>query len=222
MPAQLPKTIVGNTVSTKASHVTNDAARIYGLLWKNNKVNGVVIACDRRIIEGSTRNATFITVEWVLTGHVVLKELNGRVIEYVPGIEAVVVAVTVRPDTHFYVVSNAIPLINPDAPAVVDIPIVTPQVIGGPLPETFLEKYPSSPPPPPYLPPSPTSPPPSLLIPNIAPPPLQPLPNPPQVDDAISQVAHGRTWVRDDLKPNKDTNGPIPHRLWYVTDSAIY
>ena len=29
IPAQLPKTIVGNTVSTKASHITNDAACIY-------------------------------------------------------------------------------------------------------------------------------------------------------------------------------------------------
>ena len=50
------------------------------------KVNGVVSACDIRFPEGSTRNATFITVEWVLTGHVVLKELNGRLIEYMPGI----------------------------------------------------------------------------------------------------------------------------------------
>ena len=58
MPAQLPKTIVGNTVSTKASHITNDAARIYGSLWKMKKVTGVVIACDRRIPEGGTRNDT--------------------------------------------------------------------------------------------------------------------------------------------------------------------
>ena len=26
----------------------------------------------------------------------------------------------------------------------------------------------------------------------------------------------------DNLKENKDTNGPIPHRLWYVTDSTGY
>ena len=134
MPAQLPKTIVGNTVSTKASHITNDAARIYGLLWKTNNVNGVVIACDRRIPEGGTHNATFITVEWVLPGRVVVKELNGRVIEYVPGIEAVVVAVPVRPDANVDVVANSIPLINPDAQAIIDIPIAPPQVIGGPLP----------------------------------------------------------------------------------------
>ena len=54
-----------------------------------------MIACDRRIPEGGTRNATFITVEWVLPGRVVVKELNGRVIECVPGIEAVAVAVSV-------------------------------------------------------------------------------------------------------------------------------
>ena len=222
MPEQLPKTIVGNTVSTKASHVTNDAAHIYGSLWKTKKVNGVVIACDRRIPKGSTRNATFITLEWVLPGHVVVKYLKGRVIEYVPVVEAVVVAVPVRPGANVDVVANAIPLINPNAPAVVDIPIATPQVLVGPLPETFLETSPPFPPPPPFLPPSPPLPPPYPTIPNILTPPLQPLPNPPQVDDAIAQVAHGRTWVCDDLKANEDTNGPIPHRLWYITDSKGY
>ena len=140
-------------------------------------------------------------------------------IECVPVIEAVAVAVPVRTDVNVDVVANAIPLINPDAPAVVDIPIATPQVIGGSLPETVLETSPTSPPPPPSLPPSPPSSPPSPPIPNIAPPPLQSLLNPPQVYDAITQVAHSQTWVHDDLKSNKDTNGPIPHRLWYVTDS---
>ena len=79
MPAQLPKTIVGNTVSKKASHINNDAARIYISFWKMKKINGVVIACDRRIPKGGTRNVTFITVEWVLSGRAVTKELNGRV-----------------------------------------------------------------------------------------------------------------------------------------------
>ena len=127
-----------NTVSTKASHIINDAARIYGSLWKTKKVNDVVIACDKSIPEVGTHNATFITVEWDLPGRVVVKELNGRVIEYVPGIEAFAVAVTVRPDANVDVVANAIPLINPDAPAIVYIPIATPQVIGGPLKETVL------------------------------------------------------------------------------------
>ena len=73
---QLPKTIVGNNVSTKAYSITNDATLIYGSLWKTNKVNGVVIACDRRIPYGGTHNATFITVEWFLPGRVVVKEFN--------------------------------------------------------------------------------------------------------------------------------------------------
>ena len=137
-----------------------------------------------------------------------------------PGIEAVAVAVPVRSDANFDEVSNSIPLVNPDAPAVVDIPIATPQVIGGPPPETVLETSSPSPPPPPSLPLLPPSPPPYLKIPNIAPPPLQPLPNPLQVDDDIAQVSHGRKWVRDDLKSNKDKNGPMPHRFWYVTDST--
>ena len=137
-----------------------------------------------------------------------------------PGIEAVEVAVPVRPEANVDVVANDIPLINPNDPVVIDIPIATPKVIGGTLPENFSETSSPSPPPPPYLPPSPPSPPPSPLIPNIAPPPLQPLPNTPQVDDDIDQVAHGQTWVRDDLKANEDTNGPIPHQLWYVNDST--
>ena len=140
-----------------------------------------------------------------------MKELNGRVIECVPGIEAAVVDFPVRPDANV----DVIPLINYDAPSVADIPIATPHVIEGPLLETVLETSPPSPPSTPSLPPSP-------LIPNISPPPLQPLPNAPQLDDTIAQVAHGRTWVCDDLKANEDTNVPIPHRLWYVTDSTGY
>ena len=124
--AQLPKTILGDTVSTKKYHITNDAARIYGSLWKMKKVNGVVIACERQIPEGGTRNATFINVEWVLPGRVVVKELNGRVIQYVPAIEAFAVAVPVRSDANVDMVANAIPLINPDAQAVIDIPIAPP------------------------------------------------------------------------------------------------
>ena len=58
MPVAPPKTIVGNTVTAKASHITNDAALIYGSLWKSKKIKGVVIACTRRIPDGSTRNAT--------------------------------------------------------------------------------------------------------------------------------------------------------------------
>ena len=54
-------------------------------------------------------------------------------IECVSGIEAVAVAVPVQPNANVDVVANAIPLINPDAPAVVDIPIAIPQVIVGPL-----------------------------------------------------------------------------------------
>ena len=123
MPAQPPKTILGNTVSAKASHVTNDAARIYGSLWKTKKVNGVVIACDKRIPNGSTRNATFITVEWDLPGRVVVRELNGRVIDYVPGDEAVSTAVPAQPDANIDVIANAIKPINPVASVVVDIPI---------------------------------------------------------------------------------------------------
>ena len=68
MPAVPPKTVVGNTVSAKTSHSTNDADHIYGPLWKLKLIKGVVIAFDKRVPEGSTRNATFITVEWSIPG----------------------------------------------------------------------------------------------------------------------------------------------------------
>ena len=64
-------------------------------------------------------------------------------IEYVPGIEAIVVAVPVQPDANVDVVANAIPLINNDDPAIVDIPIATPQVIDRTLPETVIDHKPS-------------------------------------------------------------------------------
>ena len=54
-----------------------------------------------------------------------------------------------RPDVNVDVVANGNPLINPDTPAVVDIPIATPQVIVGTLPETVLQISPPSTPPPP-------------------------------------------------------------------------
>ena len=55
MPIVPPKTIIGNNVSAKASQITNDAARIYGSLWKVKRINGVVIASEKRIPDGGTR-----------------------------------------------------------------------------------------------------------------------------------------------------------------------
>ena len=60
-----------------------------------------MIASDKRIPDGSTRNATYITAEWTLPGRVVVKELNGRLVEYMPpGDEVADVAVVaaVAPD----------------------------------------------------------------------------------------------------------------------------
>ena len=45
------------------------------------------------------RNGTFITCEWTLPGRVITKELNRRLVEYVPlGNDVVHVAVAVTPD----------------------------------------------------------------------------------------------------------------------------
>ena len=84
MPATQPKTIIGNRICAKASHITNDAARIYGSLWKAKKINGIVTACEKRVPEGSTRNATFVTAEWSLPGRIIVKELNSRLVQYIP------------------------------------------------------------------------------------------------------------------------------------------
>ena len=77
MPVVPPKIIVGKNVLAKSSHVTNDAACIYELLWKSKKLNGVVIASEKRVPDGGTHNVTFITVEWSLLGRIIMKELNG-------------------------------------------------------------------------------------------------------------------------------------------------
>ena len=78
MPTAQPKTIIGNRICAKASHITHIVALIYGSLWKMKKVNGGIIASKKRVPEGSTRNATFVTAEWSLPGRIVVKELNSR------------------------------------------------------------------------------------------------------------------------------------------------
>ena len=84
MPATQPKIIIENRIYAKASHITNIAALIYGSLWKAKKVNGVIITCEKKVPEGSTRNATFVTAEWSLPGRIVVKELNSRLVQYIP------------------------------------------------------------------------------------------------------------------------------------------
>ena len=81
------KIVVGNTLSADANHVTNDAARTYGSLWKTKKVNGLITSCKKRVHVGSTRNATFVICEWNLPGRVVLKELSSRLVAHVPNAE---------------------------------------------------------------------------------------------------------------------------------------
>ena len=38
--------------------------------------------------------------------------------------------------------------------------------------------------------------------------------------EVVAEVAHGRTWVKDDrLLKGHEINGPVPHREWFVLDS---
>ena len=84
MPTVQPKIIIGNRICAKASHITHIAALIYGSLQKTKKVDGVIIASEKRVPEGSSRNATFVTAEWSLPGRIVVKELNSRLVQYIP------------------------------------------------------------------------------------------------------------------------------------------
>ena len=70
MPVVPSKTIVGNNVLAKASHVTNDEVRIYGSLWKLKKLNGVVITSENEFLTAahamllsSPRNGVFLVVQ---------------------------------------------------------------------------------------------------------------------------------------------------------------
>ena len=69
-------------------------------------------------------------------GRLVVKELNGRVIKYVFSVEQVAIAVAVPAwtTTNIDVIINPIPLMNPDAPAVINMPIDAPPVIDQSLP----------------------------------------------------------------------------------------
>ena len=193
-----PKSVVGNNVTTKASHVTHNACRIFGSLWKTKKVPGIVISLEKRIPDGSSRNVTFITVEWTLPGRVVLKELNGRLVEFVPpSVEVPSVEVAVAPDTRIAAsIENISEIILPSNIPVPN-PISTLQVID---------------------PPTTTQPP--LIV-----PPSKEVEGSVSVEsmilpsDLVAQEAHGRMWTINHRVEKRDVNGPIPHRKWYIIDS---
>jgi len=214
-----PKTVVGNKVKTKASYVTHDACRIFGSLWKSKKISGKVIASDKRIPHGSTRNATFITTEWTLPGRVVVKELNGRLVEYMPpsdeddAIVAAVAAPVAAPDE----------IINATADPILPVHTNISHTVSTP-PATDPHPIPQSPP---------TVPPQKdvdtvdgidiISLPNDVPPPPSMPPLPPSRPTAPvpcgAEEAHGRVWTIDDRAITEDVNGPIPYRQWYIIDS---
>ena len=174
MPAAAPKTIIGNIVSAKASHITNDAARIYGSLWKSKKINGVVIASEKRIPDGGSRNATFITAEWSLPGRILVKELNGRLVEYVP--DANGEDIVAEPSTEGTVIDA--PVAQATAVHALPEPIIESTVqAGNESDDSATIADPPSPPPinPPVVRPAPAH----VLIPIPPPaPPDAPAPNP--------------------------------------------
>jgi len=217
-----PKILVENNVTTKASYITHDACRIFGSLWKTKKIPGKVIASEKRIPAGSTRNATFITVELTLPGRIVLKELNRRLVEYTPPSYEVYVAIDVvaAPDATIDAITDPIPTAHTD----VLRPISTSQTIYPP-PTTAPPILPNAPAPLP-MPPLPhpvvdynqaaiattfngrPPPPPSLR-------PVAPVPAP----ACFAQEVHGRIRVINDRAIKFDVNGPIPHYQWYISDS---
>ena len=221
MPIVPPKTIIGNNVSAKASQITNDAARIYGSLWKVKRINGVVIASEKRIPDGGTRNATFITAEWSLPGRILIKELNGRLVEYVPDANGEEIVAEPLPEGDTI-----------DAPVAYAAAV---HAVPEPVIESTVQARNESTDPP--TPPDPPAPPPAnppvvehttvhALIPvPVTTPPDAPAPNstdvtPDQPSVPIAQVAHNTTWVIDDAASKRDINGVIPRRLWYITDAT--
>ena len=167
-------------MNAKASHITNDAARIYGSRWKTKLIKVVVISCEKRVPEGSTRNATFATVKWSLPGQVVVKELNGQLLMYVPNVEPDAVAEVAPPDNEDNLDDvaaqvHAVPKPVADQLPVEDIGVIIPA-------------------PPPPIPPSPS---PAALPPT--PPPIPPPelssdpptpPAPAQYPPKFAQIAH--------------------------------
>ena len=180
-----------------------------------------MIASEKRIPDGGSRNATFITAEWSLPGRILVKELNGRLVEYVPeATGAEIVAAWLREGT---IVDS--PVAHAAAVHAVPEPIIESTVqAGNESDDSDTIADPPSPPPinPPVVRPAPAP----TLIPIPPPnPPDEPAPNP--IDAApdqpsvpIAQVAHNRTWVIDDAASKRDINGSIPHRLWYITDAT--
>lgn len=60
-------------------------------------MQGKVIPSNKQIPTASTWNTIYITVEWTLSGCVVLKQFNGSLVEYVPPSNKVPI-VTVAPN----------------------------------------------------------------------------------------------------------------------------
>ena len=74
-----------------------------------------MIVSNECIPEG-TRNATIITGEWNLPEHVLVKQWNRRVIDYVLDGEAIDVTVTVQAGANSDVIPTSIALANHDDP----------------------------------------------------------------------------------------------------------
>ena len=107
MPTRAPKKISRSMVITKVSHVTHDSSPIFGSFWKTKLVTRKVLSSDKRVPSGAARSVTFITAEWNLPGQVVIKELNGSVLAYVPPLKEEEVVTVVATAAHVPVDTKA-------------------------------------------------------------------------------------------------------------------
>ena len=218
MPRQAPKSVVGTKITILARHITHDAARIYGSVWKTKKIEGTVVASQKRVPPGGSRNTTFITGDWALPGRNVIKEVNGRLVELLETAGA-----ASAPLAAPAVAGGAAP---PAAAA--PAPPTTPthwrdnqldaHGIIQDLNLQLEEQHEVTAPHPPDDFPTPAS---------------------DQHDDGettdtdrstinnndndtnlMAQVAHGRKWVVNHAETQQDINGPIPHREWYMLDEV--
>ena len=160
-----------------------------------------MIASEKPVPDGGTRNATFITVEWSLPGCVVIRELNGRVVQYIFDEEEEELVDEPLPEGTLVNVSNAtVTVVHALSDLIVDSIVPA----GNGSDDSSVTTTPPIPPPapPPVPPTTPDTPAPN---PTDVPPDQPPVP--------IARAACNRTRAIDYAANKRDVNGVIPQQL---------
>ena len=219
-PRPHPKTVPGNTVSTKVSFITHDAARIYGVQWRSKKIRGRVISSTKRVPAGSSRNQTFVTAEWYLPTRVVVKELSGRVVDFVHSDGAADGEESETPSPL-----NDDPT-TPAPPANTNEEATTPSTTNTTA-HSFTSSTSNNPSSSAYTPSTTTTATSATTAASVVVAAQNSdagsttdtdtsvsLP----VGESVEFIAHGRKWIQKDNEMTDDINGSVPSRTWYMID----